>query len=79
MTERDQAIQAEQNRRDQLTEAERRYEDLHGPEALRRQQQAARDHLPCCGEHKADGHHEACSKRPVDELPQQVEGQEMLI
>lgn len=68
----------EDKRRAALTEAERRYEDLHGSEALRRQQQAARDYLPCWGEHKDDGHHEACSKKPVDDLPAVIPGQETL-
>jgi hypothetical protein len=36
---------------------------LHGVEALERQRQLAAEHWPCCGEHRADGHHEACPDR----------------
>lgn len=40
-----------------------------GEEARRRQEQLAKDYFVCCGEHKQDGHHEACPKRPPDEPP----------
>ena len=58
---------ADHARRAALTPVQRAYEDTYGREAQERQTELAKDYLPCCGEHKDDGHHEACSERPAVE------------
>lgn len=71
-------VRDELNRRGKLTEAQRAYEDAFGRDAQERQTALARDHLPCCGQHTSEGHHEACSKRPVVVAPAVHVGQETL-
>lgn len=56
-----------------------RYRQEFGPETLERQQQAAKDYWPCCGEHRADGHHPECSLYRPDEPPAVHEDQESLL
>lgn len=69
----------EEQRRRALTPAQRRYEDAFGREAAERQIAAAAEFLPCCGEHRDDGHHEACSKRPAEPELSVAPGQESLL
>lgn len=55
------------------------YERELGEEARARQQRDRRERLSCCGELVVEGHHFACPKRPDDEPPAHVEGQETLL
>ena len=50
-----------------------------GAEALERQRQERVERHPCCGELVSEGHHMMCSKRPLDEPPADVDGQESLL
>lgn len=50
-----------------------------GHDALSRQKQERVDRHPCCGERVDSGHHAMCSKRPADEAPAHVDGQETLL
>jgi hypothetical protein len=54
------------------------YEDALGRAARVRQEGLMATRHSCCGEHKDDGHHEACSKRPVEVAAPVIEGQETL-
>lgn len=55
------------------------YEAQLGREARERQERLRKDHFPCCGEHKQDGHHRGCSKRPDEpDVPAVIPGQETL-
>lgn len=56
-----------------------RYARELGEAAFERQKRERGERHPCCGEPVADGHHLACSKRPADEPPAHVEGQEALL
>jgi len=58
---------------------EERYARELGTDALERQRREGGERHPCCGELVADGHHLACSKRPADEPPAHVDGQEALL
>lgn len=55
------------------------YGETLGVEALERQRRERGERHPCCGELVAVGHHLACSKRPVDEVPAHIDGQEALL
>ena len=55
------------------------YEETVGADARERQERLAREFLPCCGEHRDDGHHQECSKRPADYVAPAIEGQETIL
>lgn len=55
------------------------YERALGLAARERQERYALAYHVCCGEHKADGHHQECSKRPADSVPQVHPDQASLI
>lgn len=55
------------------------YEEALGEDARRRQAAEALARHVCCGELVSEGHHYACSKRPEDEPPAHVDGQESLL
>lgn len=55
------------------------YAQQLGAEALERQRGERAERHPCCGERVDEGHHPMCSKRPPDEPPAHVDGQEALL
>lgn len=61
------------------TRAEEAYAAEFGQEALERQRQERGERHECCGELIDQGHHWMCSKRPDDEPPADIEGQEALL
>lgn len=56
-----------------------RYAREVGNDALERQKRERGERHPCCGELVSEGHHGMCSKRPTDEVPAHVDGQEALL